>query len=71
MRKTTIYLPDELKQRIERIARSQRRSEADVIRTAIDEATREVYPAPTLPLFESGEVTPIDDWDDALRGFGD
>jgi Ribbon-helix-helix protein, copG family len=70
MRKTTIYLPDELKQRIERIARSQRRSEADVIRAAIDEATREVHPAPTLPLFESGEVTPIDDWDDALRGFG-
>jgi hypothetical protein len=71
MRKTTIYLPEELKARVERTARVQRRSEAEVIRAAIDEFTKDERPPLTLPLFDSGEVAPIDDWDEALRGFGE
>jgi metal-responsive CopG/Arc/MetJ family transcriptional regulator len=71
VRKTTIYLPDELKKRVERTARRQQRSEAEVIRAAIEQFTNAEPPRPTLPLFKSGAVVPIDDWDDALRGFGE
>jgi hypothetical protein len=54
MRRTTIFLPDTLKQRVERMARERNLSEAEVIRAAIDEFTRgEARPAPTLPLFAS------------------
>jgi predicted DNA-binding protein len=35
MRKTTLYLPDELKERVETVARMEGRSEAEVIRDAI------------------------------------
>jgi hypothetical protein len=54
VKRTTIYLPDTLKQRVERMARDRNVSEAEVIRAAIDEFTRSgARPAPTLPLFES------------------
>jgi len=70
MRKTTVYLPDDLKCRVERAARTQRRSEAEVIRAAIAAAVPPLErPRPTLPLFDSGR--PIEDWDEAMRGFGE
>ena len=54
MRKTTVYLPDALKERLERAARQGNVSEAEVIRAAIESFTRtSVRPRPTLPLFES------------------
>lgn len=68
MQKTTIYLPEELKRRVEETAKVRRCSEADVIRDAIDRHTDR--PRPVLPLFSSGEVLPIEDWDEAMRGFG-
>jgi predicted transcriptional regulator len=37
MRKTTVYLPDELKERLEATARRERRSEADLIPAAIEQ----------------------------------
>lgn len=70
MRKTTVYLPEALKERVERTARTRRISEAEVIRKAIDEFTREP-PRPTLPLFPPGTFKPIEDWDAALEGFGE
>ncbi len=55
MRKTTIYLPDELKKRVEKVARTSGKSEADVIRDAINAATRDAgAPAPRIPLMERG-----------------
>jgi hypothetical protein len=71
VRKTTVYLPDDLKRRLERTAREQNRSEAEVLRIALDEYTRRERPRPTLPLFASGEVAPIEDLDEAMRGFGE
>jgi metal-responsive CopG/Arc/MetJ family transcriptional regulator len=71
MVKTTVYLPEELKGRLERLARDQGRSEAELIRTALEEFTARERPRPTLPLFSSGNVLPIDDWDEAMRGFGE
>ena len=51
MRKTTIYLPDELKESVESVARSEGRSEADVIRDAIEEAVASRRPPePRVPL---------------------
>ena len=70
MVKTTVYLPAELKARLERAARLQRRSEAEVIRAAIDQYTLEHHARPTFPLFNSGRVSPIVDWDEAMHGFG-
>jgi Ribbon-helix-helix protein, copG family len=72
MVKTTVYLPEDLKQRVTRTARLENRSEADVIRAALDAYVRErVPPRPKLPLFEPGEVEPIEDWETALEGFGE
>ena len=72
MVKTTVYLSEDLKRRLEHLARAQGRSEADVIRTALDEFTAaQERPRPKLPLFSSlGE--PIADRVDEIlaEGFG-
>lgn len=73
MRKTTIYLPDDLKERIERLASDGHRSEADVIRTALTEYTARERPRPTLPLVHGprGTTDVAGGVDDLLRdGFG-
>ena len=71
MIKTTIYLPEAMKRRIEALARQRGCAEADVIRTAVEEYTARERPRPRIPLFNAGEVAPIDDWDEAMRGFGE
>jgi Arc/MetJ-type ribon-helix-helix transcriptional regulator len=51
MKKTTLYIPDELKAQVESLARSERRSEADVIRDAISTAVASRQPPePRVPL---------------------
>ena len=73
VRRTTVYLPDELKAALSRTAAAQGRSEAEVIRTALATATAaHVYPPPRLPLFESGDSTLAERVDNELaRGFGE
>jgi hypothetical protein len=72
VRKTTVYLPDDLKLRLERAAEDSGLSEAELIRAAVDEYTRtHVRPRPRLPLFSSDELAAITDWDEAMRGFGE
>jgi plasmid stability protein len=73
MRRTTIYLPDELKSALERTAAAEGRSEADVVRSALATATaKHVYPPPRLPLFNSGDSTLAERVDEELaRGFGE
>jgi hypothetical protein len=59
MVKTTVYLPEGLKARVERVAAQEGRSEADVIRTALDEYTAAwARPRPTLPLIAGGNSPP-------------
>ncbi|HEX2061063.1 MAG TPA: CopG family transcriptional regulator [Thermoanaerobaculia bacterium] len=74
MKKTTIYLPDELKAEIERIADAEKRSEADFIREAILQriATRKP-PAPRIPLFETelADPTVAERVEELLEGFGE
>jgi Ribbon-helix-helix protein, copG family len=73
MVKTTLYLPDALKKTVARVAASEGRSEADVIRTAIDEYTAaRARPRPRLPLVQ-GRSDPdlAERFEESLRGFGD
>jgi plasmid stability protein len=73
MRRTTIYLPDDLKAALERTAAAEGRSEAEVVRSAVATATAEhTHPAPRLPLFSSGDSTLAERVDEELaRGFGE
>jgi len=57
MKKTTVYLPDELKAALEQAA-AQGRSEADLVREAVRELTQRLEPPrPRLPLFSSADPT--------------
>jgi hypothetical protein len=71
MLKTTVYLTPDLKARLERVAAERGQSEADVIRTALEAFTIREIPRPRLPLYSAGEVAVIEDWDEALKGFGE
>jgi Arc/MetJ-type ribon-helix-helix transcriptional regulator len=72
MVKTTIYLPEPLKERVRRAAAEQRRSEAAVIRDALEKYTADrERPRPTLPLFKSGRGDIAERVDEILaEGFG-
>ncbi len=72
MKKTTIYLPDELKAALERVALERRRSEAELIREAVRDLVRNAEtPRPRLPLFSSDDPTLAERVDEELRGFGE
>jgi hypothetical protein len=67
-----VYLPDDLKRRLERAARDLQRSEADLIREAIARFTAaEGRPRPRLPLIQSGQPDLAETVDEALAGFGE
>jgi Arc/MetJ-type ribon-helix-helix transcriptional regulator len=71
MKKTTVYLPPDLKRALTRIARQRRCSEAEVLRDAVTRLAGEAEsPAPTLPLFRSTGPSIAEDVDRALEGFG-
>ena len=60
MRKTTVYLPDELKAAIERLAEREKCSEAEIIREALQRAvTESTPPPPRLPLTRTGLGDPM------------
>lgn len=73
MVKTTVYLPEELKDSLERMAAEEDRSEAQIIREAVrsvvDQRRR---PLPKLPLTgeELGDPTAALRVDELLVGFG-
>jgi Arc/MetJ-type ribon-helix-helix transcriptional regulator len=72
MEKTTVYLPDELKQALRRAARAAGRSEAELIREGIGLVTGSHRTAePRLPLFDSGQSDLAERVDEALMGFGE
>jgi plasmid stability protein len=73
MRRTTIYLPDDLKDALERTAAAEGRSEAEVVRSALSTATADhTYPAPHLPLFSSADPKLAERVDEELAGgFGE
>ena len=73
MHRTTVYLPDELKARLEQVARDERRSEAEIIRESLEAAlVGRARPAPRIPLASTGLGRPdaAERVDDLLDGFG-
>ena len=72
MKKTTVYLPDDLKAALERAAVVRGQSEAELIREAVRRLTQDVeQPRPKLPLFRGKDPTLARRFDDELRGFGE
>jgi hypothetical protein len=72
MKKTTVYLPDDLKSALGRMAAEKGRSEAELIREAIGDLIRNSEPPrPRVPLFSSGDPTLAERVDEELRGFGE
>ena len=71
MKKTTVYLPDDLIAALGRMVAQQGRSKAELIRQAVRDLTRNLEPPrPRLPLFRSGDPTLAQRVDEALAGFG-
>lgn len=69
MKRTTIYLPDDLKARLEAEAKRRGVTEAQVIREAVDKETRR--PRPRGGILTGGTLDARDiDTTEALRGFG-
>jgi len=73
MRRTTIYLPDEMKAALERTAKVRGTTEAEVVRSAVATATADhTYPPPRVPLFQTGDPTLAERVEDELaHGFGE
>lgn len=72
MRKTTVYVPDELKARLARAASTTGRSEAELIREGIRIVSAgAVEVKPRTPLFESGLSDLAERADEHLSGFGE
>ncbi len=65
-RKTTLYLPDDLKAAVEREARRRGCAEAEVIRSAISQSLRR--PLPRAALIEGEPFA--ERADELLEGFG-
>jgi hypothetical protein len=74
MKKTTLYLPDELKRKVESVARAEQRSEADIIRDAIAvavDARRPPKPRVPLPGARLRNPSVAERVDELLDGFGE
>lgn len=72
MERTTVYLTERQKRALERSAKAEGRSEADLIREGVDIVTGRLQAAePRLPLFESGQPDLAERVDEELTGFGE
>lgn len=72
MKKTTVYLPEDLDSALKRAAGAQGRSEAEIIREAVRKSLDSMQsPRPRLPLFRSGDATLSERLDEELSGFGE
>ena len=73
MKRTTVYLPDDLKAGLERVAATEGCSEAELIREGIRKVIEiHTAPEPKIPLFESQDPTLAEKVDEFLaQGFGE
>ena len=72
MTKTTVYLPDDVKRDLERMAAASGRSEAQLIRDAVAALTSAApRPRPRARLFDGHDPTLSERVDEALPGFGE
>lgn len=70
VKRTTIYLPEDLKSTLARAAAEEGRTEADLIREGIERLLRSRHPEPRVPLFSSGMPDLAENVDTLLAGFG-
>jgi hypothetical protein len=72
MKKTKVYLPDELSDRLKQAAVASGKSEAELIREGVTYVVEiELTPKPRIPLFNSGDPTLAERVDEILaEGFG-
>ena len=69
MKRTTVYLPEDLKRDLEEMAESTGRSQADLIREGVRRMVgAKNPPKPRVPLFRSDTPTLADEVDERLRG---
>lgn len=72
MVRTTVYLPEELKHDLERVAASSGTSEAELIRRGVRRIVDEARPPrPRIPLFSSDQPDLARRVDELLDGFGE
>lgn len=72
MNKTTVYLPEDLKRSLQRMAAESGRSEAELIREAVAAQVRASdRPRPRGRLFASSDRALAEHADEALAGFGE
>ena len=72
MERTTVYLTERQKRALERSAKAEGRSEAELIREGVDLVTSRLQAAEArLPLFESGQPDLASRVDEGLAGFGE
>lgn len=72
MKKTTVYLPEDLDAALKRASARQGLSEAEIIREAVGSFLESMPPQrPRLPLFHSGDPTLAERVDEELYGFGE
>jgi len=70
--KTTLYIPDDLKLSLGRLASRRGVSESELIREALRNLIADAEPPqPRLPLFRSGKPHLAEKADEALEGFGE
>ncbi len=72
MHKTTIYLPDDLKADLERLAAESGCTEATLIREGLRLAiAQRTPPPPTIPIYVSDDPHFAENVDEQLTGFGE
>lgn len=71
MHKTTLYIPDDIREELRRASRDSGRSEAELIRAGIrlvlERCTR---PRPSSGIFDSADPSSSERVDELLEGFG-
>ena len=71
MQKTTVYIPEDVKRALGKVAAARGVSEAELIREALRALTSKATPpSPRLPLFKSGTPRLAERVDEALLEFG-
>ena len=71
VRRTTIYLPEDLKNSLARAAHEAGRTEADLIREGLERLLQSRHARPKLPMFSSGKPDLAEHVDELLAGFGE
>lgn len=72
MVKSTVYLPEDLKKELERVAQARSVSEAQLIREGVRSiVNHHTPPHPRIPLFVSDDPTLSERADELLKGLGE